>query len=106
MKTLLIVALMTTGLFAAGQGNMMPSYSDFDTNNDGKVTQEEFENTQQKKMTIRAEEGRMMRNAGNAPGYSDIDANGDGNIDKEEFQSHQAKNRQNRGQGRGQGKNR
>ena len=49
MKTLLIVALMTTGLFAAGQGNMMPSYSDFDTNNDGKVTQEEFENTQQKK---------------------------------------------------------
>ena len=104
MKNLLIVALISTGVFAASPGNMMPSYSDFDTDNNGKVTQEEFENTQQKRMTKRAEEGRMMRKAGNAPGYSDIDANGDGNIDKEEFQSHQSKNRQNRGQG--QGKNR
>ena len=106
MKTLLIVALMVTGLLAVGQGNMMPSYSDFDTDGNGKVTQEEFQNTQQKRMTQRAQEGRMMRNAGNAPVFSDIDTNGDGNIDKNEFQTHQANKNSKRGQGRGQGKNR
>ncbi|MEA2090794.1 MAG: EF-hand domain-containing protein [Campylobacterota bacterium] len=104
MKTLLIVALIVTGALAVGQGKRMMSYSGFDTDGDGRITQEEFENTQQKRMTIRAEEGRMMRNVGNAPHFSDIDTNSDGNIDKKEFQTHQAKNRANksRSQGRGQ----
>ena len=106
MKALFVVALIATGALAMGQGNMMPSYSDFDTDGNGKVTQKEFQNTQQKRMTQRADEGRMMRNAGNAPVFSDIDTNGDGNIDKNEFQTHQANNSSKRGQGSGQGKNR
>ena len=60
MKTLLIVALIVTGVLAMGQGNRMPSYSDFDTNKDGKVTQTEFENTQQSRMAQQAESGRML----------------------------------------------
>lgn len=103
MKALLIVALMITAALSAQRGTP-PAYSDFDSNNDGKITQKEFEGTQQKRMTERAEEGRMMRNAGNAPAFNDIDTNSDGNIDKEEFQSHQAAQRVNRGNG--QGKNR
>lgn len=101
MKTLLIVALIVTGALAVGQGNMMPSYADFDANGDGKITQKEFKNTQQKRMQEKADSGRMMRNADNAPMFGDIDANKDGNIDKQEFKTHQMNNR--RGMGRGQG---
>ena len=108
MKTLLIVALIVTGVLAAGRGGMMPSYSDFDSNSDGKITQAEFETTQQARMTAQAEAGRMMRNAANAPQFSDIDTNGDGNLDKGEFSQHQAKQQaKNRGnKSRGQGRNR
>jgi Ca2+-binding EF-hand superfamily protein len=104
MKTLLIVALIVTGALAMGQGNMMPTYSDFDIDGNGKVTQEEFENTQQARMSAQSEAGRIMRNADNAPIFSDIDTNSDGNIDEKEFQTHQIKNRKNmrRGQGRNQ----
>ena len=101
MKTLLIVALIVTGALAVGQGNVMPSYSDFDRDGNGKVTQKEFENTQQERRAVQAESGRMMRNADNAPVFGDLDTNNDGNIDKQEFQTHQATNR--RGMGRGQG---
>jgi len=100
MKTLLVVALIVTGALAVGQGNMMPSYSDFDTDGNGKITQKEFTNTQEERMLKQAESGRMMRNSDNAPKYSDIDTNNDGNIDKQEFQTHQANRRGGRGQGR------
>lgn len=106
MKTLLIVALIVTGALAVGQGRNMQSYSNLDTNNDGKVTQVEFEDMQQARMTAQAEAGRMMRNVGNAPQFSDIDVNEDGNIDKDEFTKHQtkqqAKNRGNKSRGQGQ----
>jgi Ca2+-binding EF-hand superfamily protein len=104
MKTLLITALLLSSALLAGRGNMMPSYSDFDTNADGKVTQSEFENTQQKRMIAKAEAGKMMRNAGNAPQFSDVDTNNDGTISVEEFQTHQANHKAN--MGRGQGRNR
>ena len=108
MKTLLIVALIVTGALAVGQGNMMPSYSDFDSDGNGKITQKEFKYTQQKRMEEQAKTGKMMRNAGNAPKFGDIDANRDGNIDNQEFQTHRANRRSGSGQGmgRGQGRNR
>lgn len=103
MKTLLIVALIVTGALAVGQGNMMPSYSDFDRDGNGKVTQKEFKYTQQERMQAQEKAGRMMRNADNAPKFSDIDKNSDGNIDNQEFKTHQSINRQGRGMGRSQG---
>ncbi len=106
MKALLIVALIVTGALAVSKANRIPSYSDFDTNGNGKVTQKEFENTQQKRMTAQAEAGRMMRNVGNATKFEDIDRNGDGYFDRKEFQEHQDRNRNRRGKGRGQGRNR
>lgn len=106
MKALLIVTLIVTGALAAGQGNMMPSYSDFDGDGNGKITQKEFENTQQKRMEEQAKTGRMMRNADNAPKFSDIDTNKDGNIDTQEFQTHQASRRGGQDMGSGQGRNR
>ena len=108
MKTLLIVALIVTGALAVGQGRNIQSYSDLDSDGNGNVTQKEFESMQQSRMMSRAEDGRVMRNVGNAPHFSDIDTNGDGNLDRGEFQSHQAKQRaRNRGnKGRSQGPNR
>jgi len=108
MKALLIVTLIVTGALAVGQGNMMPSYSDFDRDGNGKITQKEFKYTQQKRMDEQAKTGRMMRNTDDAPKFTDIDANRDGNIDNQEFKTHQANRRGGRGQGmgRGQGRNR
>jgi len=106
MKALLIVTLIVTGALAVGQGNMMPSYSDFDSDGDGKITQQEFKSTQQKRMQEQSKSGKMMRNADNAPQFSDIDTNKDGIIDKKEFQTHQANRKGGRGQGMGQGRNR
>lgn len=104
MKLLIAVGLLVSGVLLAGQENMVPSFSDFDTNRDGKVTQEEFESTQQKRMAEKAEAGRMLRNAGNAPAFQEIDTNGDGSFDSIEFSAHQVKQRGvKKGMGMGQG---
>ncbi len=105
MKRLLITALVLTATLMAGRGNTVPSFSDFDTNGDGKVTQSEFENTREARMLKQAEAGKMMRNVGNAPSFESIDTSGDGTISTEEFSAHQAANRRGggRGMGRGQG---
>jgi len=100
MKNLLLAALIATGLLAAGRGGMMPSFSDFDANGDGELTQVEFENAQQTRMAAQAEAGKMMRNAGNAPSFETIDTNNDSIISAQEFQTHQMSNR---GGGRGMG---
>jgi len=108
MKTLLIIALIATGALAAGQGRNMQSYSNLDSDGNGKVTQKEFERMQQSRMMLQAESGRMMRNVANAPQFNDIDTDNDGNIDKGEYAKHQikqqAKNSGNKS--RGQGRNR
>ncbi len=108
MKMLWITVCIVTGALAAGQGNQMPSFSVFDTDGNGQITQSEFENTQQSRMAAKAESGRMMRNAGKAPTFNSIDTNGDGTISSEEFRAHQISVRQNsaKGMGRGQGMNR
>jgi len=113
MKRLTISTILISSVLLAGMGNNMPSFSDFDIDNDGKVTQREFESTQQQRMTTHANEGKMMRNAGNAPVFSDVDTNNDGAINVLEFQHHQqmhmqqnANQRKGMGQGRGMGQNR
>lgn len=106
MKYVLIAGLVVGSVLVAGMGNMVPSFSDFDSDKDGKVTQTEFENTQQKRMTEKAEAGKMMRNAQNAPTFEDIDTNADGSFDATEFSAHQVKQRavnQGMGMGKGQG---
>ena len=96
----LAAALLLGGTLFAAQG-MMSSFNDFDANGDGVITQAEFENTQQARMTKQAESGKMMRNAANAPAFGDIDANADGNIDATEFRNHQLNRMQQRPAGQG-----
>ena len=81
-----------------GQGQGMrqgmqnrPTFSTFDLNNDGKITPNELENVRNARRVEKANQGKMLRNAGTAPTFETIDANGDGTISQEEFSAHQAK---------------
>ena len=114
MKRFVFISLCAvTALFSAPPP--MPTFSDFDLNSDGKIIQSEFEQAQAQRMQKMAEEGRPMRNAGNAPMFKDIDVDGDGSVTKEEFNHHQLQEIEKRknhqmgggsgmGQGMGQGR--
>ncbi len=86
-----------------------PTFATYDLNSDSKITQKEFYDAQANRMTQKANEGKMMRNAQNAPTFTSIDANNDGIVTQAEFSTHQTnrmnsnmgKRGQNKGQGRG-----
>jgi hypothetical protein len=75
--------------FGMGTGRNMPTFEEYDLNNDGKITQSELEEARAKRMSDKAKEGKMLRNAGNAPAFSEMDKNNDGSLTREEFQLHQ-----------------
>jgi len=98
-----------------GQNGMknQPTFTEYDLNNDGKITQSELEEARAKRMSQNAKDGKMMRNAQNAPALTDMDIDKDGTLNQEEFRMHQAeqmkmKNKGNNpgmGQGKGMRKN-
>jgi len=94
MKKITLAMLLVSGALVAGMNQNMHSFSDFDTDGNGKVTQSEFENAQQKNMIVNANAGKQMRNAGNAPTFDMIDTNKDGFVDMNEFKIQQQKNMQ------------
>lgn|GEM_PF-5135690 len=71
-----------------GGRKSMPTFSDFDSNNDGKITKEEFIESRGQRVKSRAKDGRKMKGLKNMPSFADIDKNNDGNIDKAEFDTH------------------
>jgi len=96
MKKLTLSILLVSGALVASMNQNMHTFSEFDTNKDGKVTKSEFETTQQNNMIKKAEAGYPMKNAGNAPTFSAVDTNKDGFINAQEFNTQQQKNMQNR----------
>lgn len=80
------------GMMAGGQKcmNSLPTFEQYDLNNDGKIIESELEEARAKRMSQKAEEGKMLRNAKNAPAFADMDKNKDKSLDKEEFTLHQA----------------
>ena len=68
----------------------LPTFAQYDLNNDGKITQNELEKAREKRMNQKTKEGKMLRNAGNAPAFTDMDKNKDGSLNQEEFRLHQA----------------
>lgn len=76
-----------------GMKGEMPSFSDFDLDGDGVISESEFNEGHAKHMSKMAAEGHQMKHAGEAPGFSGIDTNGDGEISEQEFADHQAEHR-------------
>jgi Ca2+-binding EF-hand superfamily protein len=76
-----------------------PTYESFDTDGDGKVTEKEFYDVQAAKMTQKANEGKMMKNAANAPTFESIDTNHDKVMSSEEFSTFQSKRMNNKMKG-------
>ena len=76
MKTLIMVALIATTVLAAEQEKKEPTFSDFDTNKNGKITKKEFK--------------KRVHNTDNRTKFKNIDTNSDGIIDKKEFQHNEA----------------
>jgi Ca2+-binding EF-hand superfamily protein len=67
----------------------MPTFSDFDLDGDGNVTEKEFYTSRNNRIRQRVLEGKPMRNMSNAPPFSSIDTNGDKQLTEEEFNMHQ-----------------
>jgi hypothetical protein len=82
--------VLSQGPAAGGPGpGLMPAYSDFDLNKDGKVTEEEFNEARAARIADRAQKGYPMRGLANAESFDAMDANRDGVLSPEEFAAHQ-----------------
>jgi len=81
-----------------GRGKNMPSFADFDLNDDGAITETEYYEARAARITERTQEGRKMKNLANAPSFDDIDADDDGSVSPDEFGAHQARCRKNKSQ--------
>jgi Ca2+-binding EF-hand superfamily protein len=106
--TYTLVALVTlaiaTDAFAANmnkgkaQYNIeQPTFLQFDLDQDGQVTEEEFEQARAERIAKRTEEGRTLRNINASNTFKAIDTNGDGVINEEEFADHQSQGHQGQG---------
>lgn len=76
------------------------SFSSYDVNNDGFVSETEFYELRDTRKAQRANQGRAMRKAGDAPNFESFDSNKDGKLTKLELLEGQneqmKKNRSNR----------
>ena len=84
------------------------AFSDFDLDDNGFISEEEFNTVRGQRMAAKTAEGKQMRGAATAPAFTDIDSDGDGQLNPEELsaaqQAHRGKNHANAyGQGYGQG---
>ena len=83
-----------SGMGGPGMGRNMPVFADFDTNGDGSLTEQEFNEAKGKRIQERAQQGYQMRNLATAPTFATIDSNSDGRVDAQEFAAAQAQHRQ------------
>jgi len=67
----------------------MPTFADFDLDDNGEISQVEFNEVRSERISKNAEEGRMMRNMPKAMSFEDIDKDASGGISAQEFADHQ-----------------
>lgn len=109
-----LLGLMTAGFMAintqAGQGSQHgpPPFSDFDLDDSGFVSEDEFNQVRGERMAAKAAEGKQMRGAATAPAFADLDTDGDGQLNAAELtagqKAHMEKvHAKGKGQGHGNG---
>ncbi len=107
---LAFACILVPGLVAA-QPEEIPargpiSFSAFDKNGDGAISEAEFGEAREKRIAARAAGQRPMRGAPNGPSFAEFDANGDGSLTPDELaagQRAQMERRQRGAKGRGPG---
>ncbi|WP_419771407.1 MAG: EF-hand domain-containing protein [Candidatus Marinarcus sp.] len=102
------LSVITSSVMAQDLPSRGPiSFSIYDSNNDGFVTEKEFYDVRAKRMEEKANAGMPMRNAGNAPDFTVFDTNSDGKLSEIELlrgqNAQMMKNKANMGKGMGQG---
>ncbi|MCK5110474.1 MAG: EF-hand domain-containing protein [Arcobacteraceae bacterium] len=76
---------------ARGMRRNMPTFESYDLNSDGYLTESEMNEARNNRMSQNAQQGKMMRNAGNNTPFSDIDTDNDGKVSKNEFLANQSR---------------
>lgn len=74
---------------ARGRGRNMPSFTDFDIDNDGFISEQELIEARSMRISKRILQGYQMRNTANITVFEEIDKNSDGKISAEEFSEQQ-----------------
>ena len=67
------------------QRHSPPAFSEFDTNGDGFISEEEFNTFRSARMAAMAEAGKPMKGAATAPSFGDLDTDGDGMLNEAEL---------------------
>lgn len=112
VQTLLKIAVLSVGLlgllatFSIAEDDLSKrgpvSFTTYDTDGNGLISQQEFDELKQKRKDIRKKSGRAMRKVDTSPQFSDFDTDGDGQITPVELKAGQnaRMGQGNRGQGR------
>jgi Ca2+-binding EF-hand superfamily protein len=87
--------LPTTGP-GIGMGRNMPTFADFDLNNDGQMTEDEFIEARGQRIANRVKQGYMMRGLQNMQPFNSIDLDQNGTVNSAEFSNMQMQHRQSR----------
>jgi Ca2+-binding EF-hand superfamily protein len=83
-----VLAIAATPIAAQAQGMQKHSpvpFAQFDADDDGFVSEDEFNSTRAQHMAEMAAAGRPMKGAATAPAFSDLDANGDSKLSETEL---------------------
>jgi hypothetical protein len=77
--------MMGPGMMGPGMGRNMPAWATFDSNDDGRISETEFQQARAERQRQRAQQGYPMRGAASAPSFGDLDSDGDGSIGPDEL---------------------
>ena len=91
---LISTTLLSSMLYAKGMNPM--SFKSLDTNQDGYITQEEFDSVKKARTMQKTNDGRLQRNAKNSLQFSELDTNSDDKVTEQELIKGQQLRRQNR----------
>ena len=90
------LSILGSALIAKDLPNRGPiEFSSYDTNKDGFVSEQEFNDLRAIRMEEKAQTGMPMKNAGNAPSFAMFDTNKDGKLTEVELLKGQNKQMQN-----------